>query len=256
MKYLGTIESLRKQLERNRFESELEMDDIKLKCELKENYVEKDRGEFVRVKRDTGVHSVSAQTGRPLTLKEVEFYLERQASKEREVIGVRIENIRLKNQLAKREHELKSREEFGDGLHMIDFEQLKIENQTYNEKIEERNEELMKLKKKLNNTVQILSHVKEKLKFVNDENEKEKVNLSVNDELVKKVHPHFLSFQIIVIYINIVVNLINGHSICAFFSLFSFDKWSKMTHHSIKGNAIRQYIPSLHPMLTIGLGEP
>lgn len=27
-----------------------------------------------------------------------------------------------------------------DGLHLIDFEQLKIENQTYNEKIEERNE--------------------------------------------------------------------------------------------------------------------
>ena len=31
-------------------------------------------------------------------------------------------------------------EELGDGLHLIDFEQLKIENQTYNEKIEERNE--------------------------------------------------------------------------------------------------------------------
>lgn len=31
-------------------------------------------------------------------------------------------------------------EELGEGLHMIDFEQLKIENQTYNEKIEERNE--------------------------------------------------------------------------------------------------------------------
>ena len=27
-----------------------------------------------------------------------------------------------------------------DGLHLIDFEQLKIENQTYNEKIEGRNE--------------------------------------------------------------------------------------------------------------------
>lgn len=31
-------------------------------------------------------------------------------------------------------------EELAEGLHMIDFEQLKIENQTYNEKIEERNE--------------------------------------------------------------------------------------------------------------------
>ena len=43
------------------------------------------------------------------------------------------------------------------------FEQLKIENQTLNEKIEERNEELHKLKKKITCTVVILSHTREKL---------------------------------------------------------------------------------------------
>ena len=36
--------------------------------------------------------------------------------------------------------EFKFQEELAEGLHLIDFEQLKIENQTYNEKIEERNE--------------------------------------------------------------------------------------------------------------------
>lgn len=89
-----------------------------------------------------------------------------------------IENIKLKNKLKKKEQQLKSKvtlrcvyftatvlincrklfvyahrlctintlfalllqEELAEGLHMIDFEQLKIENQTYNEKIEERNE--------------------------------------------------------------------------------------------------------------------
>lgn len=40
-------------------------------------------------------------------------------------------------------------------LHLIDFEQLKIENQTMNEKIEERNEELLKLRKKNTTTVQV-----------------------------------------------------------------------------------------------------
>ena len=38
---------------------------------------------------------------------------------------------------------------------MIDFEQLKIENQTLHEKIEERNEELSKLKRKKTITVQV-----------------------------------------------------------------------------------------------------
>jgi hypothetical protein len=42
-----------------------------------------------------------------------------------------------------------------DGLHLIDFEQLKIENQSLNEKIEERNEELVKLRKKTTVTVQV-----------------------------------------------------------------------------------------------------
>ena len=46
---------------------------------------------------------------------------------------------------------------------MIDFEQLKIENQTLNEKIEERNEELAKLKRKKTITVQVLTHLREKL---------------------------------------------------------------------------------------------
>ena len=44
-------------------------------------------------------------------------------------------------------------EELAEGLHLIDFEQLKIENQTLNEKIEERNEDLHKLKKKNTTTV-------------------------------------------------------------------------------------------------------
>ena len=57
--------------------------------------------------------------------------------------------------MKKREQQLKAKEELAEGLHLIDFEQLKIENQTYNEKIEERNEELLKLRKKITSTVQV-----------------------------------------------------------------------------------------------------
>ena len=46
-------------------------------------------------------------------------------------------------------------EELAAGLHLIDFEQLKIENQSLNEKIEERNEELLKLRRKTTSTVQV-----------------------------------------------------------------------------------------------------
>lgn len=68
--------------------------------------------------------------------------------------------------MAKNQKILKKKEELAEGLHLIDFEQLKIENQTLNEKIEERNEDLHKLKKKTTTMVQILTHTREKLVFV------------------------------------------------------------------------------------------
>jgi hypothetical protein len=49
----------------------------------------------------------------------------------------------------------RNKEQLAEGLHLIDFEQLKIENQSLNEKIEERNEELIKLRKKTTVTVQV-----------------------------------------------------------------------------------------------------
>lgn len=69
-------------------------------------------------------------------------------------------------------------------MHLIDFEQLKIENQTLNEKIEERNEELHKLRKKITTTVVILSHTREKLQYVQEQNRNHNEKLkSLNDLL-------------------------------------------------------------------------
>jgi len=67
---------------------------------------------------------------------------------------------------------MKKKEELAEGLHLIDFEQLKIENQSLNEKIEERNEDLHKLKKKNTTTVQILTHTVEKLNHIKEQNSK------------------------------------------------------------------------------------
>lgn len=69
---------------------------------------------------------------------------------------MRLRNISLRTALRKLERTFRAREQLADGLHMIDFEQLKIENQTLLEKIEERNEELAKLKRKKTTTVQVL----------------------------------------------------------------------------------------------------
>ncbi len=62
-------------------------------------------------------------------------------------------------------------EENAEGLHLIDFEQLKIENQSLAEKIEERNDELARLRAKTSQVMQILAHIKEKLHAVAKDNQ-------------------------------------------------------------------------------------
>lgn len=82
--------------------------------------------------------------------------------------------------------DLKLQEELADGLHLIDFEQLKIENSTYTSKIEARNEDLLKLRKKITTIVQVLTHVKEKLHYVTHETRDSKEELEVLDDEVMR----------------------------------------------------------------------
>ena len=55
---------------------------------------------------------------------------------------------------------------------------MKIENQTLHEKIEERNEELAKLKRKKTVTVQVLTHVREKLRYYEKNNKANQTELN------------------------------------------------------------------------------
>ena len=73
---------------------------------------------------------------------------------------VRLKNVTLKAQKNKLFLQLKQKEEMGEVLHAIDFDQLQIENKQYLLKIEERNGQLLKLKMMAANTVQTLNHFK------------------------------------------------------------------------------------------------
>ena len=55
---------------------------------------------------------------------------------------------------------LLQKEEMGEVLHEVDFNQLKIENQQYLEKIDERNQDLLRLKMMHTSTQQVLNTFK------------------------------------------------------------------------------------------------
>jgi len=186
VKYMAQLEDLRNEemMEHDRYQYQREIEDLKAACHKAEREVEEEIEAFRLYKREVALGAVNSRTGKSLTLKDIEFLEARETQKTAEVVAVRLENIKLKNRLRKREAQLKAKEELAEGLHLIDFEQLKIENQTYNEKIEERNEELLKLRKKITSTVQVLTHLKEKLQFVQAENQVQKANLKVLESAV------------------------------------------------------------------------
>jgi chromosome segregation ATPase len=113
----------------------------------------------------------NSRTGQGITQKQMQHFEMSELKHEEDLERVRLRNISLRTTFRKLERTLRAREQLAEGLHMIDFEQLKIENQTLNEKIEERNEELSKLKRKKTTTVQVLTHIREKLRFIEQANE-------------------------------------------------------------------------------------
>ena len=136
--------------------------------------------------------NAETRKGTKIPRAEIEYWLSREKQLEDEIKELRIQSFTKSleqsftkslemNRLKK---ELKKMEDYFEGLHIIDFEQLKIENNTLTEKIEDRNEEIHKLKNKINYTVQILAHLQEKSKFVSSENEIKKTE---NENLKKEI---------------------------------------------------------------------
>jgi hypothetical protein len=71
-----------------------------------------------------------------------------------------IEKLKLKNRSLKAQREklkqrVQQKEAMSDMLHVVDFDQLKIENQQYLERIEEKNAELLQVKVTTGRTVQV-----------------------------------------------------------------------------------------------------
>ena len=128
--------------------------------------------------------NAETRKGTKIPRAEIENWLGREKLLEDELRNLRIQSFTKSLEMNRLKKELKKMEDYFEGLHIIDFEQLKIENNTLTEKIEDRNEEIHKLKNKINNTVQVLAHLQEKSKFVSSENEIKKTE---NENLKKEI---------------------------------------------------------------------
>ena len=117
-------------------------------------------------KLEVAKHSVDGQSGKPMPRELIASYEKRDKLAAADVARVQLKNLFVQGQIEKLESAMAKREQLADGLALVDFEQLEIENSTLVEKIDDRNEELAKLRKKTTTAVQTLTHMREKLHFV------------------------------------------------------------------------------------------
>ncbi|XP_058135904.1 cilia- and flagella-associated protein 263 isoform X5 [Dasypus novemcinctus] len=109
--------------------------------------------------------TISKKKGSILATQKVLKYIEdmnrqRDSTKDK----LRLKNVSLKVQRRKLLLQLRQKEEVGEALHDVDFQQLKIENAQFLDTIEAKNQELIQLKLASGNTLQILNAYKDRAK--------------------------------------------------------------------------------------------
>jgi hypothetical protein len=119
-------------------------------------------GSLIQSEREIGTGLINSKTGKVLSDRAVEQLLSRQTRKLKEVSEVRLAFIKLRDRVAAKEAQLRSLETFDENLRLIDYEKLRMENQSYADKIEERDEELQCLQNKATSAIRITAHMKEK----------------------------------------------------------------------------------------------
>lgn len=127
--------------------------DLEEKMKEKKQKCNEIRGAFNDLKKEIARKAAYSRTDKPIDELKIQTWEDEMERLNKELEGCRLQILKYRNTLAKNQKFLKKKEELADGLHLIDFEQLKIENQALNERIEERNEDLHKLRKKTSNTV-------------------------------------------------------------------------------------------------------
>lgn len=97
-----------------------------------------------------------------------------------------MENIKMKLEIQSLEAVLKAQGELSKGQSFVDFEYMKKENQKLSQKFDDLCGEILKLKKKVSTAAHVLSHYREKLQFVEAENQVREAELMDIDILLSQ----------------------------------------------------------------------
>ncbi|XP_075045526.1 cilia- and flagella-associated protein 263 isoform X1 [Mixophyes fleayi] len=154
-------------------------------AEIRSSEIKKAMYEF---ERDIGRAAMSRKKSAGVTPEKILRYMEEKTrARDSLVDKLRLKNASLKIQKKKLQLQLKQKEEMGEVLNEVDFQQLKIENAQFLERIDERNQDLLQLKLTTGDTLQVLNVYKKKLHNTMAESEHLAKEISVRKEMLQRI---------------------------------------------------------------------
>jgi chromosome segregation ATPase len=124
----------------------------------------------------------------PSADKLLKYFQDRPNNKEQYIKKLQDKCVQLQQHISKSQHQLRQREDVGEAFHAIDFDQLKIENHQFNERIEQKNLELVELKGTTTRTVQTLNSLTDRLNGLMLEQTQLRRELKSRKEYVEKLN--------------------------------------------------------------------
>ncbi|KAG5273862.1 hypothetical protein AALO_G00156420 [Alosa alosa] len=119
--------------------------------------------------------------------KVIRYFEDRMRAKDTLIEKLRLKNAALHVQKRKLYLQMRQKEEMGEALNEVDFQQLKIENSQYLERIDERNQDLLRLKLMAGNTLQILNSYKKKLQNITCESKLLSSEIATRRDMLVKI---------------------------------------------------------------------
>ncbi|RNA14649.1 coiled-coil domain-containing protein [Brachionus plicatilis] len=192
------IEELREESRKANEESEKNLDSYKAileEADLRINEIKIEIHEFERNVLKAGYNPMNKKIAAEKLIK---YFEDRMKERDTLVDKLKLKNESMRKRKQKLKAELKEKEEMGEVLHEVDFRQLKIENKQYMAKIDEKNTEMIKLKKMVGVVTQALNFKKKQLSLclkeydslLNDIKSREKLlkNIETETKTVHKEH--------------------------------------------------------------------
>ncbi|KAM4614543.1 cilia- and flagella-associated protein 263 isoform 2-T2 [Discoglossus pictus] len=159
------LEEMKAEVQRDHESAERIMQSYKARmeeAEIRNTEIKKAKYEFERDIIKPELSSKKGERGSPDKI--IHYMEEKTRARDSLVDKLRLKNTSLKVQKKKFQLQLKQKEEMGEILHEVDFQQLKIENAQFLERIDERNQDMLQLKLTTAEALQLLNTYKERQK--------------------------------------------------------------------------------------------